>query len=220
MPQMEDLTGQRFGRLIAIKPIGKHKNRSIIWECKCDCGCITQALSARLKTGEKRSCGCLQKESEKMNLIKGQSKTIHGMRNTRIYVAWCDMKKRCNNPKDYNYKNYGGRGISVCVEWVNDFMSFFNWAMDNGYSKDLTIDRINNDGNYEPLNCRWVDNITQANNRRVTKKITIDGETNTLYYFSQKYGISREILYNRIFNLKLPKIKWLMPVKKYKKRPA
>ena len=107
-------------------------------------------------------------------------KFIHGQRRTRLYSIWTDMKTRCYNTKRAKYARYGGRGIKVCAEWLNNFQVFHDWAMANGYSDNLTIDRINNDGDYSPENCRWTDTVTQSNNRRCNIMVTRNGETHTL----------------------------------------
>ncbi len=125
----------------------------------------------------------------------------HGMWGKPIYNRWKHIKQRCYNPKDAAYKNYGGRGIKVCDEWLdkkNGFINFYNWAMNNGYRDDLTIDRINNDGNYEPNNCRWVTMKIQANNTRHNKIITFKNETHTLTEWSEILNINLQTLSNRI----------------------
>ena len=115
-------------------------------------------------------------------------KKTHGMSRTRIYKIWEAMKQRCYNQNEPSYKNYGGRGISVCQEWKSDFMSFYAWAMDNGYKEDLTIERIDNDGNYEPSNCKWITLQEQENNRRTTVFMELDGEKMSLKQWAEKTG--------------------------------
>lgn len=122
----------------------------------------------------------------------------HGHRNEKIYAVYCTMKQRCNNKNSDSFKNYGAKGVSVCEEWEDDFESFYEWAIKNGYRDNLTIDRINVEGNYEPSNCRWVDCITQANNKRNNKLIEYKGETHTIAEWAKIKGFSYYTLYERI----------------------
>ena len=125
----------------------------------------------------------------------------HHQSGTKLYDVWCAAKARCNNPKNKNYKHYGGRGIKVCDEWENSFQAFYEWAMANGYKEGLSIDRIDNDGNYEPANCRWVTQEEQCNNRRTSHKLTYEGETHTITEWSKITGIKRKIISQRVNNL-------------------
>lgn len=152
-----DLTGQRFGRLTVIKEAGRTKQNRIKWLCQCDCGRQITVARDNLVNEHQKSCGCLRKN---MAIERNVS---HKKRYTRLYTTWKNMKQRCSNPAATKYDRYGGRGITVCDEWREDFQTFYDWAMANGYSDDLTIDRIDNDGDYEPSNCQW---ITQAENTR------------------------------------------------------
>ena len=165
MGKFIDLTGKRFGRLTVVER-AENKNGYTMWKCKCDCGNETVVYGAHLSGGKTKSCGCL--------CLEKISK--HSLCDTHLYRIWASMKDRCYNAKAQPYERYGGRGITVCDEWKNDFTTFYNWAMSNGYSDDLTIDRIDVNGNYEPSNCRWVDVITQANNKRNNIKVNLNGE--------------------------------------------
>ena len=159
----QDLTGKRFGRLTVLEFVPNDKPHSY-WKCQCDCGNITAIKGKNLKSGNSASCGCLRSQMISRRMAR------HGFRTTRIYRIHADMKARCYNKKHRQYDDYGGRGIKICSEWNNDFQSFYDWAMANGYDDTLTIDRIDVNGNYEPSNCRWVDIYVQANNKRTTKK--------------------------------------------------
>lgn len=157
----KDLVGKKFHRLTVISFSRIRKNH-ILWLCQCNCGKIREVDGWQLSSGETKSCGCFSKES----LIKRQ--TTHGMSRLRPYTIWEDMKQRCNNPLNSNYHNYGKRGIKICFRWEKSFIDFWE-DMHKGYSDSLQIDRINNDGNYEPGNCQWVTQSKNLNNRRNSK---------------------------------------------------
>lgn len=168
-----NLTGKRFGKLVALEPTKERRNSRIVWKCLCDCGNYTTATSNDLLNGHTKSCGCRKKEiiAERLN-----KQATHQKSNTRLYRVWCGMRARCYIPSHTHYKDYGGRGITICDEW-HDFENFYKWAMEAGYDENAprgqcTIDRINVEGNYEPSNCRWADAITQANNKRKKKDTT------------------------------------------------
>lgn len=127
----------------------------------------------------------------------------HGYKYTRIYNIWGLMKNRCYCPTSNNYKNYGGRGIKICDEWKNNFIAFKDWAYANGYNEKLTIDRIDNNGNYEPSNCRWITNLEQQFNKRNNHLITYNGKTQTLSQWAKELEISREVIEQRL-KRKLP----------------
>lgn len=182
-----DITGQKFGRLTALNFSHKMRDKSY-WSCLCDCGKKKNIRADGLKNGNTRSCGCLQKEKA----------TIHGIRYTRLYKIWKGIKQRCYNEKSTNYKNYGGRGITICYEWKNNAEVFYDWAIANGYEEELTIDRINNDGNYEPNNCRWTTNKEQARNKRSNINIEFQGQTKCLKEWAEILGIKYRTLASRI----------------------
>lgn len=163
-----------------------------MWLCKCDCGEERIVNCHNLLRGHSRSCGCLQREAT----VKANK--THGMRSSRIYRTWVHMRDRCYNPNDKRYDRYGGRGIEVCDEWRDSFQSFFEWAMVNGYSDDLTIDRIDVNGNYEPSNCRWVTLKAQASNRSNNHFICIDGESLTVTQWLEKKMMKKETFYARL----------------------
>ncbi len=195
----ENLLNQRFGRLVVVEELPKQK-RNAFWKCKCDCGNYSSCTSGNLKSGKIVSCGCLKLEK----LL--QRSTTHNQRHTHLYEVWKSMKQRCYNPNLKSYKNWGARGIKICDEWLNDFQSFYDWSYANGYSTEnqkneklkLTIDRIDNNGNYEPSNCRWVNRKTQASNMRTTKLITINGETKCLAEWFRHYNLCSWTYYTRI----------------------
>lgn len=176
MGKLQDLTGQKFERLtvlgIAYKKHNKSKNGkntglTYFYKCKCDCGNETIVSARNLRTGNTKSCGCLGKEIRRKTIENG---TKHNLHKTRLYRIWCQMKTRCFCVNSPSYKYYGGRGITVCYEWQIDFLNFYNWAINNNYSDNLSIDRINVDGNYEPNNCRWATTKEQALNKRPRKR--------------------------------------------------
>jgi hypothetical protein len=195
MGKYVDLTGQRFGRLTVIEYAGKDKHRNILWLCKCDCGTETIVFSGNLKRGNTFSCGCYQRERTK------DAHTTHNLTHTnpRLYEIWSDMKKRCFKPNTTGYIHWGGRGISVCHEWL-EYKSFYDWAISNGYKDFLTIERVDNDGNYEPDNCKWITKGEQSRNTTRNHKVTFNKETMTLSEWSRKMGMSASTLRFRLIH--------------------
>lgn len=184
----KDLTGQRFGRLTVLKY--SHSNNGRLWQCQCDCGVIKDIVGYELLSGKTKSCGCLKRE----RIIKRS--TTHGKRKTPEYDIWVAMRFRCNNPNDKSYPSYGGRGIKVCEDW----QKFENFIRDMGYrpGKEYSLDRIDVNGNYCKENCRWATTEQQANNKRDTRKLTLDGETYNLTEWSKITGFASSTIYARL----------------------
>ena len=192
MSKLLNLTGQRFGRLVVVERSTNSKNGKARWLCKCDCGNDTVVFSTSLVRGLTHSCGCLNREIASVRF------GTHRLSESRLHKTWSDMKKRCYNPNSKSFPAYGGRGIEMCEEWKDDFQSFYNWAMANGYADDLTIDRIDVNGNYSPENCRWVDKLTQANNCRTNHYLTFNGKTQSIVEWARELGVSDSLIRQRI----------------------
>lgn len=154
-----DLTNRHFGSLKVVKRIGSRWGKSL-WLCECECGKTCERTNGQLKLTKHPSCGCKTKECQ------ATSTRTHGSTGERLYRIWKGMKTRCNNPNVSHFKYYGGKGIRVCDEWSHDYSAFKEWSLRHGYAEDLTIDRIDSDGNYEPDNCRWVDMTVQNRNKK------------------------------------------------------
>lgn len=191
MGKFIDLTGQKFGRLTVISRAENSKHGKVRWNCKCDCENEVIRNADSLRKNNVHSCGCYR--IEKLN----EHSFTHGKSETRLNNIWRGMKQRCLNPNNPAYKNYGGRGIMVCEKW-QEFQPFYDWAMANGYKDDLTIDRINVSGNYEPSNCRWADTKTQSNNTRRSHYISYKGKTMTLTQWANKLNMNKGTLTRRL----------------------
>lgn len=183
--RLEDLTGQRFGRLTVIERAPS--NTQTRWKCRCDCGNEVSVLANNLKRGHTISCGCYREES------RVKVKTTHGYTHTRIYGVWGKIKGRCYQKNNPSYPRYGGRGITMCDEWRDHPESFIKWAYENGYDEnaeygECTVDRIDNNKGYSPENCRIVDMKTQSNNRRSNLWIEHNGESKTLSQWADTFG--------------------------------
>lgn len=205
-----NLAGRHFENATVIKRIGT-KNHASLWECRCDCGNIFKATAGHLISGHSKSCGCLRKKQASSNF------RTHGASESRLHRIWANMKTRCTNNNDPSYKNYGGRGISICSEWSDDFEAFANWAKNNGYSELLTIDRKDNAKGYTPDNCRWVDFKTQSRNRRNNHIIEYKGEKKTLAEWCEEYGHNYHTLLKRITTgWDIEKALTTRPIEKYR----
>jgi hypothetical protein len=186
-----DISGQRFGRLLVIKFTHTDKNKYACWECKCDCGNITNVPGKVLRSKKTKSCGCLHEEMHKAGL-----NLKHGMCYSREYKCWISMKNRCENANYKDYRYYGGRGIKVCQEWITSFETFYN---DLGPKPPkFTLERIENDGDYKKSNCKWASRLEQSNNTRLNHNITFKGETLSISRWAEKAKIDKHIILNRI----------------------
>jgi hypothetical protein len=190
----KDLTGQRFGRLtvasLVASPAGTQTPTK--WVCLCDCGSSLIVRGYNLKSGNTLSCGCLQKDRVK------ETQTTHGMTGTRLYVIWQHIIGRCARAKDKAYKWYGARGITICDEWLNSFEAFYEWAMSHGYSDDLTIDRIDVNGNYCPENCRWITLKEQQRNKRDNVRVSFNGQVKTVAEWAKEFNCYSSAVYREI----------------------
>lgn len=183
MKSAKIIINQKFGRMTVVGRAGTAKDGHATWLCRCDCGAEKVVSGVNLRLGITQSCGCLNKE------INSQKVKTHGMTGSRLYEEWKGIKYRCYNPKCSEYDRYGGRGITICPEWLNSFEAFRGWAIANGYQDNLTIDRIDNDGPYCPDNCQWITHKEQQNNKSTNRFITYNGETKTMSQWAEETGI-------------------------------
>jgi len=189
MRTIKNEKGNKYTRLLVIEQVGNDKYGHALWKCECDCGNSVVVQGKNLRTSNTRSCGCLQIDMAKKN-------RKHGAVGTKTYRCWCAMKTRCTNPKEKDYERYGARGITICDRWLN---SFENFLQDMGYCPNnaLTIERINNNGNYEPSNCKWGTVTEQARNRTTTK-LTMEKAVEIRYLYNTSYITYKELasIYN------------------------
>ncbi len=189
----QDLTGQKFGRLTVISRAGSTNAQKALWKCRCDCGNISFVATGSLESGRIQSCGCYGYE------MRLKANTTHGGKRERLYRIWAGMKTRCYNKNAASYENYGARGISICDEWRESYENFRKWSLENGYADDLSIDRIDVNGNYEPSNCRWATRQEQSENTRANIFITINGEKKTLTEWSRIYNVPYKTVEHRFW---------------------
>lgn len=190
----DEWIGKRYNKLTVIEPVkvtDKHGNNAWYWKCKCDCGKETVCRPRDLLVERVKSCGC------KKAIDTGNRRRIHGENKTRLHQIWVAMRGRCHHDR---YKNYGGRGISVCPEWEN-YVNFRDWALKNGYADDLTIERVDVNGNYEPSNCKWISSAEQAKNRRSNFRIIINGIERPLSEWCEIYNAPYQTVHTRIRDL-------------------
>ena len=184
----KDLINQKFGKLTVVKYVYTDRHNRAIWLCKCDCGSMVEVSSNSLQRSNTKSCGCL----------KGINQRGYKYNYPRLYNIWQQMKARCYNKNNPDYKNYGARGITICGEWLSNFQAFYEWSIDNGYKKNLTIDRIDVNGNYEPNNCHWATTKQQNRNTRNNKYITINGEMHCLKEWCEILNLNYETVKSRL----------------------
>lgn len=208
MPHFKDLTGQQFGQFTVInvsRKVQSGKRERYYWNCKCECGNFKEVRTDCLTSGTVQSCGCLKKAQDRINLTKFHR---HKLSNTNLWHVYYSMRRRCYHPDDSHYSNYGGRGIAICDEWKDSFDNFIKWAFNNGYEEGLQIDRIDNNGNYEPHNCRWVSLKSNCRNRGSNVLVEYQGQWitiaelaeilnkpyRTVYHKYRRYGVKRKDL--------------------------
>ena len=198
---IKDLRGKRFGKVVVVGYDHAEPTGMSYWFCQCDCGNQVILSRGQLMHNECPNCGCTPKNAHRP---PRNNVSTHHMTGTRLYKIWKSMRNRCNckNPKRREYRDYPQRGITICDEW-NDFENFYKWAMENGYDPDApkghcTLDRIDNNGNYEPSNCRWATNTQQVRNRRKTVYLTYDGEKRPLTEWCEILGLNKKTVYGRL----------------------
>lgn len=190
-----DLAGRTFGRLTALHVTERRQGHQTIWRCRCECGEHADVSRSNLLSGNTRSCGCLASEAYRTASLTHGHTT--GRQRPRLYTIWSGMKDRCSNPRNQNFRRYGGRGIAVCEEWL-DFAVFHDWARENGYRSGLTLDRIDNDGPYSPGNCRWVTRKAQAYNTSRNRYLKFNGKRQTVREWAEELDMRPNTLTMRL----------------------
>lgn len=193
MSPAPNIEGQRFGRLVAVRPSGKTKHRLSIWECICDCGGTARSTIGNLRGGQSRSCGCWRSEAVKAPRSHGDARRG----GTKEYIAYRNMIARCGNPLNASYPNYGGRGVSVCERWLSGYSEFLS-DVGRAPSSEHSIDRINPHGDYRPDNVRWVTMIDQQRNRRHHVRVTWEGRDRILGELCSEHGLHRHTVMDRL----------------------
>lgn len=189
-----NLIGNRYGHLVVEKELPPNRHKEVVWLCRCDCGDTHIATSYNLMRGRTTTCrSCMFARIAK-------SQTKHRCEPKRLHEIYTNMKTRCHNPNYVLWHRYGGRGISICKEWEESFTAFREWALNSGYSENLTLDRIDNDGDYCPQNCKWSTITEQSNNRRNNRYITSSGKTDTMANWARKTGIPYYVLQKRLYD--------------------
>lgn len=196
MGKLIDLTGKKFGRLTVVERAGERNNGAVNWLCKCSCGGEIIVEGTQLRRSKTVSCGCYRKEK-----ISIANKT-HGLSKNKLYRKWGHIKERCYYEHNISYRHYGANHISMCPEWKNDFESFYNWSIDNGYEDGLTIERIDNSKGYSPDNCRWATVEEQNNNKGNVRMVTYQGKTQSIAKWSKELGFNYGTLNSRIVKYK------------------
>ena len=189
----QNIEGKKYGKLTAIEVVGERKykkGKDRLWRCVCDCGNEVIVTQSCLLRGT--SCGCERKKKIAISL------TTHGGTRTKLYNVWLAMRRRCGYKKEKSYKNYGGRGIKVCDEWMNDFSAFRSWSEEHGYKEGLTIERIDNNGDYEPSNCRWATVWEQSHNKRNNNNVIYNGKQYTVSELGRLVGVDRRTIADRL----------------------
>ena len=209
---LKDETGKRFGRLVVIERDYDKSKHDAFWFCRCDCGNVISTMGNRLRDGSCQSCGCLQRE------LLSKRKSTHRETKTRLYNLWIKIKFRCSNKTSKDYHTYGGRGIIMCDEWRDSFEHFRDWSLANGYNQTLQIDRIDNNGNYCPENCRWTTIKEQARNRRTNRIYEYNGKKYCLVELAEIANITQAALKYRLDNGYDLQKAMFIPLKKDKRR--